>query len=334
MSRLGTLTRLADLAPVRWWLRRLPTWNGVLTLNYHRVGDAAAHPWDRTLWSASERQFEDQLSVLAREFDVIGPEDVATAAASRGRHVLLTFDDGYRDNYELAFPLLRSHGLSATFFLATGFIDEPHVAWWDEIAWMARRSSRTAIPAGEWLSAPVSLGGHDHDAGAAELVRVYKGLPQERTGAYLDFLAEITGAGRCGTSEAAGMWMTWDMAREMRDAGMTIGGHTVSHPILARIPIGRQEEEIAGCAARLRQELGQPMRWFGYPVGSPDSFSADTKNLLRDAGVEMAFSFYGGYLNATPADRFDIPRIHVGPRMDKALLRLTLALPQRLARPD
>lgn len=334
MSRLNTLARLLDHAPLQWSLRRLPTWNGVLTLNYHRVGDAAAHPWDRTLWSASESLFDDQLSVLARECDVIGPGDVAVASASRGRHVLLTFDDGYRDNYELAFPLLRSYGLSATFFLATGFIDEPHVAWWDEIAWMARRSTRSEIPAGEWLSAPAALGGDGHDAGAAELVRVYKTLPQERTGPYLDFLAETTGAGRCGPSEAAGMWMTWDMAREMRDAGMTIGGHTVNHPILARIPVAQQELEIAGCATRLGEELGQPMRWFGYPVGSPDAFTAETQNLLRDAGVEMAFSFYGGYLTGPPADPFDVPRVHAGPRLDKALLRLTLAWPQRFARPD
>lgn len=332
MSRAQRLARALDVAPLRGLLARIPTWNGVLVLNYHRVGDPGGQPWDHNLWSATEEQFDAQLSVLCREADVIGPQDLA-AATGKGRHVMLTFDDGYRDNHELAFPLLRSHGLTATFFLATGFLDEPHVAWWDEITWMTRRASKGEIPAGDWLDAPITLG-DGASAAAADLVAIYKRLPEERTEPYLQFLADATGAGRCGPAEAAGMWMTWDMAREVRDSGMTIGGHTVTHPLLGYISPARQEEEITTCARRLREELGEPMRWFAYPVGSPDAFTSTTKEILRREGVEHAFSFYGGYLAGTPTDAFDVPRFHVGPGMDRARLRATLRLPRLFAPTD
>ncbi len=128
--------------------------------------------------------------------------------------------------------------------------------------------------------------------------------------------------------------MTWDHARELRAGGMTIGGHTVTHPLLARVPEERQREEIDGCAARLRERLQEPMRWFSHPVGSPDAFTARTRALLDERGVELAFSFYGGYAGGRALDRLDVPRIHVGPAMDVQRLRATLRLPQLFARPD
>jgi peptidoglycan/xylan/chitin deacetylase (PgdA/CDA1 family) len=333
MSRAQRLAGVLDFAPLRGLLARIPTWKGVLVLNYHRIGDPEGQPWDPALWSVTAEQFDDQLAVLSREADVIGPQDLA-AVTGKGRHVMLTFDDGYRDNYELAFPLLQSHGLTATFFLATGFLDEPHVAWWDEIAWMTRRASNAEVPAGEWLDDSVRLQDGASDSAGAQLVAVYKRLPEERTEPYLRFLADATGAGRCGPREAAEMWMTWDMAREMRDAGMTLGGHTVTHPLLGNISPARQEEEITTCARRLREELGEPMRWFAYPVGSPDAFTSTTKDILRREGVEHAFSFYGGYVAGTLTDPFDFPRIHVGPVMDRVRLRATLRLPQLFAPTD
>jgi peptidoglycan/xylan/chitin deacetylase (PgdA/CDA1 family) len=299
--------------------RRLPRWRGVLTLNYHRVGDWTGQPWDRTLWSATAEAFDAQLAVLARDAEVIAPDDVDAAVRSgrRGRRVLITFDDGYRDNWEIAFPLLRRHGLPATFFLTTGFLDRPHVAWWDELAWMVRRGG--GDPA-------------DHDATIASLCARYKQLPAERAAELLDEIAAQTGAGRCPPAEAAELWMTWDHARELRDGGMRIGGHTVTHPLLSRVSVERQEGEIAGCARRLERELGAPMTWFAYPVGSRDTFTAETQRILAAHGVELAFSFYGGFGRFARWDPLDVPRVHVGPHYTPQLAFAALVAPRLFAR--
>jgi peptidoglycan/xylan/chitin deacetylase (PgdA/CDA1 family) len=306
-------TALARL-PLGGTLRLLGAWPGVLVLTYHRIGDRAGQPWDRAMWSVSAAELDDQLATLARHAEVIGPDEVPAAMhAGRGRRVLLTFDDGYRDNYELAFPLLRAHGLSATFFLASGFLDDPRPSWWDEIAWMVHRA-------------------RGEDATIAALIARYKALPDGEGERFLEELAETTGSGRCSPNEAGQLWMTWEMARELRDAGMSIGGHTVTHPVLARLTIERQREEVAGCAHRLREELGVRMRWFAYPVGARDSFTPLTKEILRAGGVELALSFYGGFARPSRWDPLDVPRVHVDPALTPRLLGSALGLQRILAR--
>jgi peptidoglycan/xylan/chitin deacetylase (PgdA/CDA1 family) len=315
-SRQQRAAAALDARPLRALFKRLDLWRGVLVLNYHRIGDPTGTPWDHALWSATAEGFDAQLAFLAREADVVGPHDLAgLRRAGRGRHVLLTFDDGYRDNHDLAFPLLRRHGLSATFFLTSGFLDRGTPAWWDEIAWMVAHATRDVGP-------------------ARPLTERYKTLPGDRAEAYLDELAERTGAGRCPPEAAAGVWMTWEMARALRDGGMTIGGHTDTHPLLARVDAARQEAEVAACARRLREELDLPLRWFSYPVGSRDAFDATTRATLARHGVELAFSFYGGVAAFGAWDPLDVRRVHVGPAVDAARVHAMLALPRLFARPD
>lgn len=324
-SRTARAAALLDKRLLRGAIERLGRWRGVLTLNYHRIGERASQPWDRTLWSADAPTLDEHLMVLSRCAEVIGPEEVEASAARErlGRHVLITFDDGYRDNYELAFPLLRRHGLKATFFLTTGFIDRPRAPWWDEIAWMVRRSAGDR----EDRSA-----GDREDETIAELVAAYKRLAGTQCEPFLERLAQDTGSGRCPAEQAQDQWMTWEMVREMLGAGMSVGGHTVSHPILARVSVEEQGREIADCAERIEQETGTRMRWFAYPVGSTDAFTADTKRLLADSGAELAFSFYGGRARQEGFDPYDVPRVHIGPEHDRKLVWAMVHAPVAFAR--
>lgn len=304
-----------------------------MAFNYHRVGERAGQPWDRTLWNADAETLDTQLEILARHADVVTPEDLPQLVREDrpGRRVLVTFDDGYRDNFEIAFPLLRKHGLRATFFLTTGFIDDPRAAWWDEIAWMVRNARRSTLTKNEWFEDALALG-PEQDASIAAIVARYKTLPGEQTERYLEHLAQATGAGRCEQTASAEVWMTWDMVREMQHAGMQIGGHTVTHPILAQVPVERQEQEIAGCRTRLLEELHQEMELFAYPVGARGTFTDDTRRILREQGVRLAFSFHGGFARFARWDPFDIPRVHVGHSHGPELLQATIWLPKLFTR--
>lgn len=286
-------------------MRRVGAWRGLLVLNYHRIGDANASPLDPNLFSASVEAFEQQVDDLAREADVIALADAPAALrARRGRRVLITFDDGYRDAFEVAFPVLRRAGLPAAFFIVTDFLDAPRVSWWDELAWMGA---------------------------GPEAVAAYKRLGEGETEPFLDRVGERTGRGRAPAEIADGTWLTWDGARRMRDAGMSFGGHTASHPVLARLTAERQREEIRTCAERLADELGIVMRAFSYPVGSPDSFDATTMRLVREAGCEVAFAFGGGYARARRTDALAIPRMSVGPWLSRDMARAATVLPQLFA---
>ncbi|MEA2527726.1 MAG: hypothetical protein QOF73_4953 [Thermomicrobiales bacterium] len=312
--------------------RRAPAWSGVLVLNYHRIGHATTTPFFRDVFSATPADFDRQLAFLARHADVVGAGDLPDVLSSgRGRHVMITFDDGYLDNYELAFPLLRQHRLPAIFFVCTGLLDGRGLAWWDEISWMVRTSHRRELPASGWFDRPIALA-DDREVAIKAVIERYRALPGEDTPAFLDHVAEAAGTGRADASLARNLWMTWDNVREMRSAGMTIGGHTVTHPILSRLSAERQKEEIAGCRARLAVELGDAPHLFAYPVGKPHTFNTDTRTALQASGFSHAFSFYGGHQPFAPVDPFDFRRTHVSWRTTMPLFQAMVTLPNVFAR--
>ncbi len=312
-------------------LRRLPTWSGVLTLCFHRIGSRGDTAWERTLWDTTLEDLDRRLRFLRRHTEVISPEEMlGIEAAPRGPHVLLTFDDGYREWATEVLPLLRSHGVRAAFFLATGFVDEPRAPWWYELPWMARESGADSLPAGDWLAETLDLDA-DRDAAGVALLDAYKALPGDRTEGFLDWVAEASGSGRCDPRSVREDWLTWDMVRELRDAGMEIGGHTVDHPVLARLSDDAQRDQISGCAHRIEAELDRPMRMFSYPVGLPDSYGDTAKAALREEGVQLAFGYHGGFARSDRIlDPLDVPRVTGG--MEPQILHAALALPQVFAR--
>src|SRR5579871_5774958 len=151
-------------------VRRTLRWSGVLCLNYHRIGEGGNSIYDRGLWSATSDGFDSQLSYFKSRYDIIRPIDLSDAVkSSRGRYLMITFDDGYLDNYEIAFPILSRHRVPATFFVTTGFIDRRKLSWWDEIAWMVRTSKRNGVELPDWLPAPIEFDEPHRDAAVRAL---------------------------------------------------------------------------------------------------------------------------------------------------------------------
>jgi peptidoglycan/xylan/chitin deacetylase (PgdA/CDA1 family) len=300
-------------------------WRGLLVFNYHRVGNAAASPFDHALWSASQEAFDQQVKFLKQNFDVIRVADLEHVLhCPDAQGVMITFDDGYRDNYELAFPVLQRHNVPATFFIASGFLDDRPIAWWDEIAWMVHASASPDLAASQWTP-PLALS--DREETIRRLLRLYKQLPADETAAYLGWLAGAAGTGRAPAAVADPMWMTWDMVREMDRAGKDIGGHTVTHPVLANVDADAQEREIVLSKRRIEAEIGHAIEAFSYPVGSRQSFNAVTQALLEEAGYRWAFSFDGGFFTSCRRDLLDLPRVAVSPHVSQQLFQSTARLP-------
>jgi peptidoglycan/xylan/chitin deacetylase (PgdA/CDA1 family) len=306
--------RLLDRSGLGRVCDHLPGRRGLVALGYHRIGNPEATLLDRGMFSATAEEFDAQLRYLKSSTDVIGLDDVETVLrGKRGRAVLLTFDDGYRDNYEVALPLLRAHGVPATFFLTTGFLDRPTVPWWDLISWMVRSTRQSDLELPRWVRWKRSLGQRDQDCTILALVTRCKSLPHQ---ARAEFLGDLEAALEVDSREAerqfAGtLWMTWDMARAAKAAGMDLGAHTVSHPSLVHLCRQRQLEEIVECARRVREETGEAPRALSYPFGGLDRVNADTRACLREAGIPLCFSYYGGYNHPNGVDRFDLRRIRL-----------------------
>ena len=283
-KRNMALTACRLLQAHRWW-GLLDRWQGLVVLNYHRIGDPTQTALDPGVFSATQEQFEAQLRLLKADCDVIRVTDIADVlrSGSKRRSVILTFDDGYLDNYELAFPVLKQVGLPAVIFLATGFLDERFVAWWDEIAWIVKRTTKPSLifplSWGIGIQWPLET---DKDRATVIhcLLGVAKSLTPRELRQFLDELAEVAGTGRAPRNAETAPWMSWDMVREMHRSGIDFGGHTVTHPVLSKCTLDQQREEIQQSKTRIEAELGIPISAFSYPIGQTWAMTDDTRRLV------------------------------------------------------
>lgn len=146
MNKIERAARIVSRSGAGAVLRRLPTWSGVLTLCFHRIGRRGESAWETGLWDTTVDGLDRRLRFLRRHAEVISAEEMLRLEAPpHGRHVLLTFDDGYREWATDVLPVLRAHGLAAAFFVATGFIDRPRAPWWYELPWMVRNARRREL---------------------------------------------------------------------------------------------------------------------------------------------------------------------------------------------
>lgn len=330
ISKKELLARTLDKTGMNRLIQQSRSWSGLVVLNYHRIGDPGQSLFDWNLWSATPEGFDQQVQFAAKNFDVISANDLPQIMKNqKGRYVLITFDDGYRDNFDFAFPILKSYGVSGTFFLATGFLDNPTVPWWDEIAWMIRTSQKASLELEEWNNEKIIFDEPDRNQAIYKTLKLYKSLEGSVSESFLNDLARVTGCGRCPRKEAEDLWMTWDMIREMTESGMCFGGHTVHHPVLSRLSESKQWEEIQNSGQRIEQETGKFPVVFSYPVGGPSAFTETTRTLCKKAGYLYSFSYYGGYSSFSDQDHdhYDMPRIPVEMETSPSRFRSLLTLP-------
>lgn len=229
---------------------------------------------------------------------------------ARRCRVLITFDDGYLDNYTVAFPILRSHGVQGVFFLATGMVGSCQVPWWDHIAYLVKTARRRAFS----LRYPTSLAVDIDRKGLAEslqaILKLYKRPENADPARFIRELAEETR----GDDPPATLrrFLSWDEAREMIRGGMAIGSHTHSHHVLSQLEPARQLEELSRSRAILKEQLGIEADALAYPVGAKASFTGQTQALARDAGYRAAFSFYGGTNLPGKIAPYNVKRIGIG----------------------
>ncbi|MFI5348844.1 MAG: polysaccharide deacetylase family protein [Elusimicrobiota bacterium] len=322
LARVGAYTGVTRL------VEALPGPPSLLILNYHRVGDAEKTPYDSGTFSCTTAEFDWQVDYLKRRFPIVdleGAVDIAHGRVKTPRtSLLLTFDDGYRDNFDQAFPVLRAHGVSATFFLPTAFVGTGRLPWWDLIAFIVKSSAERRIALSYPEAAEFDLGPSDRSRTVAAILQLFKRPAVADTER---FIRELEAA--CGAERPAGgaerCFLNWDEAREMQESGMRFGSHTHTHEILSKHPYARQLEELNASRRLLESELGRSIDTLAYPVGQPDTFNDETFKALREARYSTAFSFYSGVNVPGRIQPFNVLRGGVDGE-DRSVLRLRVAL--------
>jgi len=305
----------------------------LLILAYHRVRDVvdADFDFDLALISATPEQFRAQVAWLKQGFQPMRLHDVIELIDA-GRPLppnaaIITFDDGYDDNYHVAFPILREFGVPATFFVSTGHIDSGAPYTYDWLVHMFCRTTATRVVVPE-LGLDVAMSADR--AGRAALAECaldrMKRLEEVQQAMILRRLESEWSLPRMPHADSRPM--TWAQLREMHAAGMEIGSHGVHHRMLARLPRAEMALEIATSRQSLERELGAPAEVLSYPVGGTDAFSAAVINEVRSQQFRIACSYLSGSNRWPVADRYALRRLPVERYMDSAWFRGMLAWPE------
>jgi peptidoglycan/xylan/chitin deacetylase (PgdA/CDA1 family) len=283
-------------------------WRGRLTvLAYHRVTESGTDgPGGlRANVSATPQAFDEQLAWCAAHFDPIGIGDLIAwlrgAASLPPRPLLITFDDGYRDNLDQAWPALRRHGMPALLFVATDCIDGVRPFDWDVIAWCLQESELTEAELPE-LGVRRWGGRESRERVAGEWLAVLKSLPdasRKEIVSAAPSLLDLT----LKPADLAPLYLSADELRRLAEEGFDIGAHTRSHPILTRSTPEEAADEIAGSRRILEGLLGGPVLSFAYPNGLAGDFDPAVVGLVADAGFEAAFTLLPGPTTARAARR-------------------------------
>jgi len=307
------------------------TYHGVLPERYKVIEPAL----DGNLVTAET--FRRQLRCLKSHYNVISPADVlAWLQGERplpARAVLLTCDDGLLNNLTEMLPILQQENLQCLFFV-TGIStnnasDENRgMLWYEKMFLLLLQTSVAHFEIGSsgiTISGELGIGDQRRSAWWS-LVKRLSQVDAETRESLLSSLSEQLASSSWrafDTSDAISSrrfgLMTSDALRQLATAGMTIGAHTLSHPMLSQLPLDVARAEIADSRVKLETVLSAKVWAFAYPFGDPESVAPQVLEMPEAAGYSAAFLNYGGGLGAS-LPRFALPRIHVTAEMSPAEL--------------
>ncbi|MEO7325238.1 MAG: polysaccharide deacetylase family protein [Dokdonella sp.] len=302
-------------------------------LAYHRVRDVVEEQFDfdLALVSATPEQFRAQVAWLKKEYTPVRLCDViACINAERAlppKAAVITFDDGYDDNYHVAFPILRELGVPATFFVSTGYIDSgaPYAYDWLVHMFHCSKAHQVVIPELR-IETPMPAERGARAALAERVLDRIKTLPEAGQAAVMRRLEDDWSIAPAPHPDSRPM--TWDQLREMQAAGMEIGSHGVHHWMLARLPHDVMIAEVAGSRATLERELGVPAQVISYPVGGPDAYSDAVVDEVRAQKFGIGCSYVSGSNPWPLADPYALLRLPVERYMDTVWFKGMLAWPE------
>ncbi|MGQ0646979.1 MAG: polysaccharide deacetylase family protein [Gemmatimonadaceae bacterium] len=307
-------------------------------LTYHRIwdlNDAERYPYDLDLISASVAEFQWQMEYVGRHFTPITfatlARIVAGEVAAPRRPIIITLDDGFEDNFRLAFPILRSLGVPATLFVSTGYIGTNTTYWFDQLAHLVLTAPDGRLPIAG-LDAPLELADLPSRRGAVQQVLAHtKMISNAKRVELVTDLHRRLGRDETNSATESSRPMTWDNVREMARAGIEIGSHTVRHPILTRLTGEEMQAELVESRRMIESQIGQTVTVLSYPVGESYAFNDDVCAASRAAGYRFAVSFVFGTNRLRSFNDFRLRRLPVERTMPRSRFVSLLQLPELLA---
>jgi len=283
-----------------WWFKAFITKKDILIVyNYHNFSRYNNFIINRgsILKSNYAKKFERQIKFLSRHFNFCYPEEFFSKQVATKMNILITFDDGYRDNYQLAFPILKKYNAKAIFFLATNYIGTENWLWHDRVRYLVTQH-KIGLEKAENILKKMNRG-HEIPKDFKELVKNLSiHIPPVR------------------------LMMSWEEVSELAKEGFKIGGHTENHMILPILKVEEQESEIKNSLQTIKKKIGVNCESFACPNGLYDQI---TINILKQNNIHYAFTTDKG-INTPDQDPLKIKRIGINAADSISFILLKLFL--------
>jgi peptidoglycan/xylan/chitin deacetylase (PgdA/CDA1 family) len=280
--------------------------NSIQILSYHRINDEH----DPFFPALPVQTFAKQMEYVAERYYVLRLDDAVNVLKDGDipdNSLVITFDDGYRDNYLNAFPILQKFRIPATIFLATGAINSTHGLWHDRV-FSAFRDTNVEkfarfgnLPKNDYAFSTLK---QKRDVLKDVLNFMWTLSEDAREDAMRALLQELEVEDHHCTDE---LMLRWEDIQVMAEHDITFGSHTVTHPILSRLPLCRARAEIQESKETIQGSLKRAVRHFAYPVGRCEHFSNAIKGTLREAGYVSAVTTIPGS-NHKGCDLYELHR--------------------------
>jgi peptidoglycan/xylan/chitin deacetylase (PgdA/CDA1 family) len=306
---------------------------GIAALTYHHIAEPdSGYTFDAEVADATPEQFRRHLELVLRHCTPIGIDELCAGldgAALPPNPVMITFDDGYRSNADVALPILRELGVPAVFFIATRFVTDRRLYWWEAIAYIVKASRKREVGLG--LPRPMSI-----DLGAPGAIRSLQHVVKRTVGLDVDrFIGELARTADVEWTPvvekelADKLIMTWPQVRELDRAGMDIASHTRRHRVLQTLSDAELVDELVGSRQDLEREIGRPVRAVAYPVGLSIVGEPRIRHAVAAAGYRVGFTNASG-INSLwrGVDAYDVRRCATDRGMSDPLLLAQIALPR------
>jgi peptidoglycan/xylan/chitin deacetylase (PgdA/CDA1 family) len=252
--------------------------------------------------------FEAHIKFIKDNFEVVSIADglgLVCEGKPRGIYVSINLDDGYMDNYTHAFPIIKKYGLPATVFLATDFIGQDHLFWWDEIFQIIHYSGQK--------DAGVKLGNILKSAYKANRINSF--LMNKKESEIKDFVDNLKKKYQINKKMTPNRMLGWREIKEMAGTGISFGSQTKAHKNLLLMEDNEIRTELTGSKQVLEERLGIKRIGFCYPFGKHDD---RVRAIVRDVGFDYARTCIKGP-NSKNIDRFSLRSIDASFVLNSAL---------------
>ncbi len=338
MRRKQKLAKLSNKLRITWASQNIRSrvFKQLPVINYHRIMDVdtTTFPFDARVISATPKMFEKHIQYISKNYTPITFKQLDQCIKGTqklpSKPIIITFDDGYDDNYHFAYPILKKYNVPATFFVATGHIGDDLPFWYERVVFTLKHTLNNSInlasinykdvlpPLGD-DRLPIIDKTLEHFKGLSnkqrllavdELIKNYSNAeyPEEK---FLD---------QCKT-------MTWTQCKEMAENGMEIGSHTVSHPILSSLTSEDLKFEVIESKRIIEEEVGEQVTTLAFPNGGPNDYNDSVMSTIKNHGYSFSASFKGGTNSIRALKHYELNRFLIENSEDFEMLPFTLGFP-------